>query len=81
MRTDPSSGSTTLVSHAKQIHAHHNIASTSNAAADARPVRVLGHQRRALREPHDEHQVEEELERFDALPSTELRAASRRGRC
>jgi hypothetical protein len=36
-------------------------------ARDAAPRRVGGHQRRDLRDAEDEHQVEEQLERCDAL--------------
>jgi len=40
---------------------------------DARPGRLRRHQRRALREPEDEHEVEEQLQRLDRLLLARLR--------
>ena len=76
IRTAPSSGSMRLVSQAKQTHAHQTTASDEQAAAEARPGRVGGHERGALGEAEDEDEVEEELERLDRLPVAQLDTAS-----
>ena len=70
IRTEPSSGSMTLVSHAKPAHAHQSSASAMQPRRRPSPRSLGSHQHGALRESEDEHQVEEELERLDgaALP-------------
>ena len=71
-RTAPSSGSITLVSQAYAVHAHHSRREDEHAPADAGPGRLVVHERGALREPEDEDEVEEQLERLDRLLLAQL---------
>ena len=65
-RTTPSSGSIVFVSQAYAAHAHQSTPSTTSPRR-ARPGRVGDDEPGDLREREDEDQVEEQLERSDAL--------------
>ena len=66
-RTRSSSVSSVSVSHEYAAQAHHTTARIISAAQQALPARVLGDERRDLRDGEHEHQVEEQLERGDRL--------------
>src|SRR5262249_53852150 len=58
-RPIPSPGSIALVSHAYPAHAHHSAVRDEERVPEPRPGRVVRKERRDLREPEDEDEVEE----------------------
>ena len=66
-RTSPSSALTVFVSQAYAAQAHQSDAEHDEAFRESRPGGVAADQRRDLREREDEDEVEEQLERRDAL--------------